>query len=102
MPQSVTDTVKSWSAPALLAVILALCGTLWTEQRSRIASLEAQASASANALAVVTSNQATSKEDRQAFQDATTERLNQMNDLMSSLNDAVVRLTTLQEEAKAK
>jgi len=98
MPQTVTDTIKAWSAPLLLAVILALCGTLWTEQRARIASLETQAAASANALAVVTSNQQTSKEDRQAFQDATTQRLNQMTDLMSSLNDAVVRLTTLQEE----
>jgi len=60
--------------------------------------LRRKAAASANALAVVTSNQQTAKEDRQAFQDATTERLNQMTDLMSSLNDAVVRLTTLQEE----
>lgn len=98
MAQSVTETIKAWSAPLLLTIILALCGTLWAEQRARISALEMQASTAANALAVVTSNQQTSKEDRKAFQDATTERLNQMTDLMSSLNDAVVRLTTLQEE----
>lgn len=95
--QSVTDTVKAWSAPLLLTIILGLCGTLWAEQRTRIASLETQAAAAANALAVVSSNQEISKEDRQAFQDAATKRLDQVADALTRLNDAVVRLTTLQE-----
>lgn len=100
MPQSVTDAVKAWSAPALLAIILALCATLWTEQRSRIEALEQQAAAAASTLSVVTANQQTSKEDRQAFQDAATKRLDQVADALTRLNDAVVRLAALQEQAK--
>ena len=102
MPQSVSDAVKAWSAPALLAIILALCGTLWAEQRARIEALEAQTAAATNTLSVVSSNQETCKEDRQAFQDAATKRLDQVADALTRLNDAVVRLTALHEKEGAK
>lgn len=102
MPQSVSDAVKVWSAPALLAIILALCGTLWAEQRARIGALEAQTAAAANTLSVVTSNQQISKEDRQAFQESATKRLDQVADSLTRLNDAVVRLTALQDKDGAK
>lgn len=100
MAQAAIETIKAWSAPILLTMILGLCGTLWVEQRDRIATLERQTAEATNALAVVTSNQQVSKEDRQDFQTATTKRLDQMTDLMAQLNDAVVRLTTLQEGRK--
>lgn len=101
MPQTVTDTVKIWSAPALLVVVLSLAGYIWIGQQSEIASLRNEVVDNKNALLVVTANQTTSKEDRQAFQEATTRRLDQMTDLLATLNDAVVRLTTLQEQNDA-
>jgi hypothetical protein len=97
MPQTVTDTVKAWTAPALLAIVLALSGMIWNAQQGKIESLEAQLTATSSTVQVIAAGQVSSKDDRTQFQDATTKRLDQMADLLAALNDAVVRLSALQE-----
>lgn len=99
MPQSTVDIVKAWTAPALLAVVLALSGILWSNSQSRISALESSLAASQNTLAVIQANQ----EDRKAVSDLfylqTSKRLDAMSDILSKLGDAVVRLTTIQEQS---
>jgi len=102
MPQSTIEVVKAYSAPALLAVILVLCGLLWSGTQQRISSLEQQLATTSSTVQVIAVTQQASKEDRALFQDATTARLNQMADLLSTLNDAVVRLSALQEKEVAQ
>ncbi len=98
MPQTVQDAIKVWSAPAMLAVILVLSGFIWNGQQARIAALEVVVSGNQNALTTITANQVTSREDRVEFQDATTRRLDRMEDLLGTMTNAVTRLTTLQEK----
>jgi hypothetical protein len=97
MPQSVTEQVKIWSAPAMLAVILAMAALIWSGQENKIATLEAQVRQTSNSLALITANQQNSAEDRGQFQDSTTKRLDRMEDLLGAMSSAVTRLAALQE-----
>ncbi len=105
MPQAVTETIKAWAAPALLTVVLALSAILWNSQQDRIASLERQISTTASTIASISANQQSSVTDRQDFQkrqeatdNVTATRLTKIEDILEQVGNAVIRLTTLQEE----
>lgn len=112
MTQAALATVRSAVLPIVVSLLFAFGGYIWWEERDnrirttsaqedRIRTLEAQQQSANNTLAVIAATQSTSKDDRQAFQDATTARLDRMEDLMSTMSTAVVRLTTLQEQRDA-
>lgn len=99
---SALEQVKAWSAPVLVVALLGLALYVWQSQQARIAELEVQANATSNALATITANQGSSLADRAAFQQATSTRLDKMQDTLASVGESLAALTALQRVAQGK
>ncbi len=102
MSQGTIDTIKAFTAPALLAVVLALSAMLWTDSQARIAALESQLQTAQGALGIITENQKNSAESRVEFQEATTRRLDRMEDVLGAVSQSLTRLAALQEAQPTK
>lgn len=102
MSQSVKDAILVWSAPAMLAVILVLSGFIFNAQQERIGALETTLAANQNTLAVISSTQVSSRQDRVDFQVSVDKRLERIETVLSNVGEAVVRLTALQETAQGQ
>lgn len=102
MADKITDTVKAWSAPALLTVVLVLCGMLWTQQQARIDALEKQVQVSSATITGISVQQQTNTDDRKVFQDAVNVRLDKMQDVLTNVGQSLARLTALQERDEGK
>ena len=100
------DKMKAWAFPLTLTVIgllLTIVGTLgltlWNNQQGIISGQSARISALETTLATVTENQRQGAEDRSAFQEATTARLNEIQSAQVKMGLILERLTVLQEQA---
>lgn len=90
------DQIKAWSAPILVAALLALALYVWQSQQGRIAQLEVESNVTSNALATIQANQSNSLADRAQFQQNTTTRLDKMQDVLSGIGENLAALTALQ------
>lgn len=90
------DQVKAWSAPILVAALLALALYVWQSQQGRIAQLEVESNVTSNALATIQANQSNSLADRAQFQVSTAARLDKMQDVLSGIGENLAALTALQ------
>lgn len=110
------DRIRAWAFPltvGVIGILVTMAGTLglrlWDDQQSIIAQqsgmLSAQSgriSALETTLATVTENQRQGAADRTAFQEATTLRLNEIQDAQVKMGLILERLTTLQEQAASR
>lgn len=92
------EQVKAWALPLALGIIGALGLMLWNNQQEVIRKQSERINSLETTIATVTENQRQGAADRQSFQDATTARLDQMQDVLVRLGLNIERLTVLQEE----
>lgn len=92
------EQIKSWSAPILMSVIAGLVLFIWNGLEKRTAALEVENASYRSALATITENQRNSAENRTEFQNATTTRLNRMEDVLVTLSNNISALTAIQAE----
>ncbi len=99
---SALDQFKSWSAPILMSVIAGLVLFIWNGLEKRTAALEFENASYRSTLAAITENQKNAAESRTEFQNATTTRLNRMEDVLVTLSNNISALTAIQAERVAR
>lgn len=99
---SALEQIKSWSAPALMAIIIGMGLFIWNGLQERTKSLESEVASYRTTLATITENQRNSAESRLDFQSATATRLDRMEDVLVNLSNNISALTAIQAERVAR